>query len=127
MTDLLSSLEISGIFDLISSPSFKTLQYAVIIYFGLLWLSIIIWVARDAILRSSSIAFQVLSVLINILFPILGILIYLIVRPTKTTLERYYEDLEHRLIMESIEAGSTPKRKPAESIKMKHKKIRSRK
>jgi hypothetical protein len=123
MTDLLSSLQTSGIIDLIGSPSFKTLQYAVIIYFGLLWLSIIIWVTRDAILRSNSIAFQVISILINIFFPILGVLLYLIIRPTKTTLERYYEDLEHRLIMESIKAESPSRRKTTEAIKMKHKKI----
>jgi hypothetical protein len=88
----------------ISSPSFKTLQLALVVYAGLLWLSIIIWVTRDAINRSNSLLFQVFSILLNILFPVLGILLYLIIRPGKTSLERYYEELEHRLILENISA-----------------------
>jgi hypothetical protein len=75
---------------------------AIIIYVGLLWLAVIIWVTRDAIYRSDSLIFQVIAILLNIVFPLLGILIYLIIRPGKTTTERYYEDLEHRLILESI-------------------------
>ncbi len=102
MSDLLFNFDINAILEYISTPSFKTLQLAIIIYFGLMWLAVIIWVTRDAINRSTSLIFQVLAILLNILFPILGILLYLIIRPGKTTLERYYEELEHRLILESI-------------------------
>ena len=102
MPDLPFNFDINAMLEFISTPSFKTLQLAVIIYFGLLWLAVIIWVTRDAINRSTSLIFQVLAILLNILFPILGILLYLIIRPGKTTLERYYEELEHRLILESI-------------------------
>ena len=89
--------------NLVTSPDLKTLQLAVVIYVGLLWLSIIIWVTRDAISRTNSLLFQVFAILLNIIFPLLGILLYLIIRPGKTVLERYYEELEHRLILESIE------------------------
>jgi hypothetical protein len=87
----------------VTSPSFRTVQLALVIYGGLLWLSIIVWVTRDAISRSNSLLFQVFAILLNIGFPVLGILLYLIVRPGKTVLERYYEELEHRLILESIQ------------------------
>ena len=102
MSDLPFNFDINAILEFISTPSFKSLQSAVIIYLGLMWLAVIIWVTRDAINRSNSLIFQVLAILLNIIFPILGILLYLIIRPGKTTLERYYEELEHRLILESI-------------------------
>ncbi|MBN2096767.1 hypothetical protein JW752_05260 [Candidatus Peregrinibacteria bacterium] len=105
MPDLPFNLNINTALEFISTPSFKTIQLAVIIYFGLLWLAIIIWVTRDAINRSNSLLFQVIAILLNIFFPVLGILLYLIIRPSKTTLERYYEELEHRLILESIGEG----------------------
>jgi len=102
MPDLPFNFDFNAILEFISTPSFKTIQLAVIIYFGLLWLAIIIWVTRDAINRSKSLLFQVIAILLNIFFPVLGILLYLIIRPNKTTLEHYYEELEHRLILESI-------------------------
>jgi hypothetical protein len=102
MTKLPFDLNINSILDFLNDPSFQTIQIAIIIYAGILWLAVIIWVTRDAIGRSDSLIFQVIAILLNIVFPILGILIYLIIRPGKTTTERYYEDLEHRLILESI-------------------------
>lgn len=100
--DSLGSMDLGRWLDLVTAPSFKTMQLAIVVYFGLLWLTIIVWVTRDAINRSNSLLFQVFAILLNIAFPILGILLYLIIRPGKTTLERYYEDLEHRLILDSI-------------------------
>jgi ABC-type multidrug transport system fused ATPase/permease subunit len=124
MLDQLSNIDINTIIDFISTPSFKTLQMAVVIYVGLLWLSIIIWVTRDAIHRSDSLIFQVLAILLNIIFPILGILLYLIIRPGKTTTEKYYEELEHRLILESIgeKGGEHPHKKTHKKEDKKHKK-----
>ncbi|MBU0577782.1 zinc ribbon domain-containing protein [Patescibacteria group bacterium] len=94
------------IIDFCSSPTFNTLQMVVIGYFGLLWVAIIIWVTRDSIHRSSSLIFQTFAILINIAVPILGVLLYLIIRPSKTNLESYYEELEHRLLTESGEDKS---------------------
>lgn len=102
MSELPINLDFNKMIEFINTPSFKTFELVIIIYFGLLWLSVIIWVTRDAINRSHSLIFQVIAILLNILFPILGILLYLIIRPGKTTAERYYEELEHQLILESI-------------------------
>lgn len=127
LSEFLSGLNINSIVNLISNPSFQTFQSAAIIYAGLLWLAIIVWVTRDAIQRSDSLLFQVIAILLNILFPVLGILLYLIIRPAKTSTERYYEELEHQLILESIhekegvekeaEAGEESAKKTVKRIK----------
>ncbi len=114
MPELPLNFNFNYIIEFLSAPSFKAIQLIIVIYFGLLWLAIIIWVMRDAISRSKSLIFQVFAILLNILFPILGILLYLIIRPSKTSLERYYEELEHRLILESIgEQEKAPSKKIA--------------
>lgn len=74
---------------------------AAVSYVALLWLSIIVWVTRDSIQRSNSLIFQTFSILLNIAVPILGVLLYLIIRPSKTNTERYYEDIEHQMLTES--------------------------
>lgn len=97
---------ISDIVEFASTPTFGTIQIVVLSYFGLLWLSIIIWVTRDSINRSGSLLFQTFSILINILVPILGVLLYLIIRPGQTNLERYYEELEHKALAEGAEENN---------------------
>ena len=121
MSELPLNFNFNNIIEFISAPSFKTMQLIIVIYFGMLWLAIIIWVTRDAISRSKSLIFQVFAILLNILFPVLGILLYLIIRPGKTSLERYYEELEHRLILESINEKGDEGMK-IKSIKKSHKK-----
>ena len=92
---------LTNLLDFISSPTFNTIEIVAISYIGLLWLSIIIWVTRDSIQRSNSLFFQTFSILVNIAVPILGVLLYLIIRPSKTHMERYYEDIEHEMLSEN--------------------------
>lgn len=80
------------------SDTFGVVKIAAIAYFGLLWLAIIIWVTKDSLQRSTSILFQAFSILLNILIPFLGVLLYLIIRPGKTRMEHYYEDLERQVL-----------------------------
>lgn len=75
----------------------------VLIYIAGLWISMIIWITRDAINRSNNLLFQIFVIILNILLPLFGLVIYLIIRPTKTLLERYYEDLEYRALVENGE------------------------
>jgi len=97
MTDLLNQW--SNVFNPDAFMLFKTIGIS---YIALLWLSIIIWVTRDALLRSNRLLFQAFVILINIFIPILGVLIYLIIRPSDTQFERLYQNLEERLVeMES--------------------------
>ncbi len=65
-----------------------------ILYFAFFWFALVIWVARDAINRSNSILFHVISILLNIFLPIFWLIIYLLVRPPRTLMDKYYEDLE---------------------------------
>jgi|GEM_PF-2136049 len=108
---------------MLTSPSFKTLQLAIVVYVGLLWLSIIVWVTRDAISRSNNLMFQVFAILLNIGFPVLGTLLYLIMRPGKTVMERYYEELEHRLILESIQGKAEGSEAEHHPLKILHRKV----
>lgn len=89
-----------------SSDEFGIIKIVVLAYFGILWLSIIIWVTRDVLARSNNILFQMFSILINIIVPILGVLIYLIIRPNKTHLERYYEEMQAGLLQSEGQEAS---------------------
>lgn len=87
--------------DFLNSSTFDLLKTGILAYLGLLWLSLIIWVTRDSINRSKSLLFQTFCILLNILIPFLGVLLYLIIRPGKTNSETYYEELEHQLLLEN--------------------------
>ncbi len=89
---------LSQTMEFVASDAFGTVKLAVLGYFALLWLAVIIWVTKDALQRSSSILFQAFSILLNIIVPILGVLLYLIIRPGKTRMERYYEELERNML-----------------------------
>jgi RNA polymerase subunit RPABC4/transcription elongation factor Spt4 len=97
---------IANILEYATSDSIGTLKIAVIAYFGLLWIAIIIWVTKDSLERSNSIIFQAIAILLNIAIPFLGILLYLIIRPGKTRMESYYEELE-RNMLENGEASDS--------------------
>ena len=75
----------------------------VLVYIAALWISMIIWITRDAINRSNNLLFQIFVIILNILLPLFGLIIYLIIRPTKTLLESYYEDLEYRALVDNGE------------------------
>lgn len=89
---------LNEILEFLSSDTFGTLKIVGLSYLGLLWLSIIIWVTRDSLSRSNSILFQAFSILLNIAIPLLGVLLYLIIRPGKTRMERYYQELELEML-----------------------------
>jgi hypothetical protein len=89
----------------LSSDLFGTLKLVALGYFSLLWLAIIIWVTRDVLQRSSSIVLQAFSILLNIAVPFLGVLLYLIIRPGKTRMERYYEELERNVLESETPEG----------------------
>lgn len=80
------------------SPLLDLLLKGSLIYLGVLWFAMIVWVARDVINRSNNILFQVAVILANIVLPVFGLILYLIVRPSKTLLEKYYEELEYTFL-----------------------------
>lgn len=87
----------------VSSEYFKWFVYGILIYLGILWLALIAWVARDVIGRSRSLFFQTLMILLNMILPIFGLFVYLLLRPPKTLVEKYYDEVEMRLLKEAAE------------------------
>ncbi|MGE3278738.1 MAG: zinc ribbon domain-containing protein [Candidatus Altimarinota bacterium] len=88
------------IITLYESPIFAWILKGALIYLGVLWFAIVIWVGRDIINRTNNILFQVLVILLNIALPVFGLILYLIIRPSKTLLEKYYEELEYNFLSE---------------------------
>lgn len=85
---------LAPLFEFLNSNPIGNIKLIVFGYIALLWISIIIWVTRDVLARSNNIFFQALVILINVALPIVGVLLYLIIRPSRTQMERYYEQLE---------------------------------
>lgn len=66
---------------LIKSPSFELTLKVLFLFLISIHLGIAAWIARDSASRSSNPFFQILSVAIAVFLPILGLVIYLLIRP----------------------------------------------
>ena len=62
-------------------------------YLVAVWLASVIWTVRDITDRTGNLIIQTFSVLLVVVFtPILGLPLYLLIRPRTTLAERYYEE-----------------------------------
>ena len=68
-----------------------------LVYFFVIWISLVVWVIKDISIRSNNLFLQILSVLIILLLTPLGIFIYLLIRPRSTLYEKYYQEIEDNL------------------------------
>lgn len=68
-----------------------------------LWISLIIWTFRDMRLRSRDPFAQILAALVVAALPIIGLLIYVILRPPETLAEAYERALEEEALLQEIE------------------------
>lgn len=68
-----------------------------------LWLSLVIWAARDIRRRARDPLVRILAVLVAMILFLPGILIYLILRPPRTIEEEYQQTLEEEALLQSIE------------------------
>ena len=91
-------------------PSFETIISYLTIFAALfgallvaLWISLVIWAFRDMRARSRDPFAQVLSALVVALLPVVGIIIYLILRPQETLAEGYERALEEEALLQEIE------------------------
>lgn len=66
------------------------------------WASLIIWVYRDIRDRARDLSLQVISVFLVMAFPLLGLLLYLILRPRETLEEAYARSLEEEALLREI-------------------------
>ena len=70
-------------------------------YLVALWIASIWWTFRDIRSRSTDLFLQVAATLLVTIFSFAGLLIYIILRPTKTLSQLYEESLEE----EAVKAG----------------------
>jgi len=98
---------IDRIISLSESPLIDILFKGGLVYLAILWFATVIWVARDIVNRSNNIIFQVSVILLNIGLPVFGLVLYMIIRPTRTLLEKYYEELEYGFLTEHSQSEET--------------------
>ncbi len=81
-------------------------------YFGLVliacWVVMVVWTFRDMRARSRDTLAQVLMALMVALLTILGVLIYLFLRPRETLAEAYERSLEEEALLQEIEELDLP-------------------
>ena len=76
------------------------------VYFIIIWISVIAWVIKDINNRTNNIFLQVISILIILFWTPFSVFIYLLIRPSKTLFEKYYDEIESNLdVMSSIIEG----------------------
>ncbi len=82
------------------SPLLEFAIKGALIYLAVLWFAIVVWVARDIVNRSNNIVFQAAMILLNITLPVFGLVLYMILRPSRTLLQKYYDEMEYDFISE---------------------------
>ncbi|MFT7586939.1 MAG: RNA polymerase subunit RPABC4/transcription elongation factor Spt4/heme/copper-type cytochrome [Cellvibrionaceae bacterium] len=94
-------------FAMILSDAFLNyLTIGLIIFLALffaLWVSLIVWAYRDMRSRSRDLFAQLLSAIVVAILPVVGILIYLILRPTDTLSESFERALAEEALLQEIE------------------------
>lgn len=68
-------------------PAARVFQLS-ILCFGVLSVYLLFYTTRDVIIRSSSIPFQLFSIVLVALLPVVGFFLYLLFRPSRTVAER---------------------------------------
>ncbi|MFN2465643.1 MAG: zinc ribbon domain-containing protein [Candidatus Dormibacteria bacterium] len=61
---------------------------------GVMWLSLAYWALKDARSRSESAAFHIVAMVINLAFPLVGLVVYMLIRPSMTLIEERALELE---------------------------------
>ena len=78
-------------------------------FFAALWISMIVWTWRDIRSRTQDVILQVFGTVITAVFPGVGILIYMILRPRQTLADLYERQLEEEsLLAEMTERQTCP-------------------
>lgn len=89
----------------------KILLICLIGYLILLWISLVIWTTKDIISRTNNILLQIVSIMLVVLLNVFGVLIYLAIRPAKTLIEKFFEDLEYEALSESTKQTDKKQKK----------------
>jgi hypothetical protein len=95
-TYIMSSLENIG------NTNFDGLIKFIALIFVIFWLIVVYWVYSDIRERTKSKAMQLLSVFIVLLLNIIGLIVYLLLRPRYTIDEIYWADLERKYLRQEV-------------------------
>ena len=68
-----------------------------------LWIALVIWTYRDIRARARDPLVQILSALLVAILNLPGVLVYLILRPTRTLEEEYQRTLEEESLLQALE------------------------
>ena len=97
-------------FDFVGNIDFNMFGTLFVVALVVFWLVIIGWVWVDSSERTSKKGLKIVYILLVIFFNIFGLIIYLIIRPSETIEEIYWEDLERRYLKyETSELGDCPR------------------
>lgn len=82
---------VSSFFD---STAWSVILFAAQAFFILLWPALAWWTFQDARRRSHNVGFVLLAVVLAVVMPVLGVLIYLLIRPPEYLMEARERELE---------------------------------
>lgn len=74
-------------------------------YFAAFWFGLVVWTFRDIQQRSRDAVVQVLATLLVLFSGVLGVVLYLILRPSETLADSYQRSLEEEAIIREIDAS----------------------
>ena len=77
---------------------------------ALLMFSLLVWTWRDINVRSRDEMVRIGSIILSLLLPLFGTLIYMLLRPRDTIAERYEREMIEELLAREISAGSIARR-----------------
>lgn len=70
---------------------------------AVVWLALVVWAYRDCRARARSSGAAALTLLLVALLPVVGLVVYLLLRPRETLAERYDRALEQEALLQQIE------------------------
>src|SRR5690242_15000781 len=76
-------------------------------FFVIFWLSTVLWTFRDVRARTQDFLSQILATVLAAIFPIAGLLIYMILRPRQTLAEIYERQLEEESLLAEMTERQT--------------------
>lgn len=78
--------------NVLSWISLEFFLYAMVVYFFVVWIAVLLWVTRDIMKRTHNWLYQIICIFTVLFWTPLGVFLYLIIRPGKTLLEKYYDE-----------------------------------
>jgi hypothetical protein len=75
-------------------------------YVGLIWLASLIWIYRDITARTREPISQIVSLGIGVVLPLVGLPIYMALRPSETLQQAYDREIEQEAILSDIQTAA---------------------